>query len=89
VNINKEQLINFIDQLARSTYEWNQCNADEDRGPSNNPTIIVIYDDASGVIASSIRGELRDLLNVQCEFSNAEEAANYLTVFHNALEKVE
>lgn len=86
INITKDQLVDLINRLASSAGEWNDAMEDGDRGRGNNPLIIVIYDDSSGCVASSVDAKT---LNVQSSFSNATEAADYLIEYHEALESDE
>jgi hypothetical protein len=89
VNVTRDQLVSLLARLTRSAYDWNQCQEDGDRGPGNNPLVIVLFDDGSGAIASSIYGELRDVMNVQGAFDNVEGCADYLIKMHDALEAAE
>lgn len=90
-NITREQLIGLLARLARSAYEWNMAAEDDDKGPGNNPIILLIHDDGSGLFASSTYPGLygsayKDVFNVQNAFGSVEEAADYLIEHYDALE---
>lgn len=85
-NITREQLVTLINRLALSALDWNQAQEDGDRGPGNDPVCIVVYDDGSGLVATGIRGSYDDVMNVQMRFGEAEEAADYLVEYYDALE---
>ncbi|HEX3102555.1 MAG TPA: hypothetical protein VHQ01_12210 [Pyrinomonadaceae bacterium] len=91
MNITRTQLVSFLGQLAESARHWNMAQDDGDRGPGNDPIILVVYDDGSGVIGScfiptTTAFTARESLNVQHEFSSPEEAADYLIDYHQALD---
>lgn len=87
MNITKEQLVALITHLAESAEDWNDAVEEPgERGRGNDPLVLVIYEDGSGVVASSVYGKLALCMNVQREFANPEECAAYLIEYHDALE---
>jgi hypothetical protein len=88
-NVTRDQLVTLLRRLTRSAYDWNQSQADGDRGPGNSPIVLVLFDDGSGAVASRVYGELRDVMNVQSSFDNPEECADCLIKMHDALEAAE
>ena len=93
-NITREQLVNLIDQFARSQFFWNDCVASEDRGPNNYALMIVVYDDGLGFLADYQRGapfggDDVHYVNEQRHFANAEECADVLIEMHGALDMPE
>lgn len=95
-NITKEQLVNLISQLCYSLEGWNDCVEEPgERGRNNDPLIMILHEDGSGIFASSIYpsesffAPYKDFMNVQHEFSNVEECAAYLIEYYDALEVTE
>lgn len=93
-NISREQLVGLLDQLARSACNWNDAAEDEDRGRGNMPLIILICEDGSGIVANDtlpgmFGSGFQDVLNVQKQFKDAEEGADYLIEMHDALDRCE
>lgn len=89
-NITREQLVTLIKRLARDVQGWNDVVEEPgERGRDNKPLVIVLFEDGSGVFASTLYGEIRDLMNVQQEFDDADAGADWLIKLYGALERTD
>ncbi len=96
MNITKQQLVNLIDQLAESQEGWNDCVEEPgERGRDNKALVIILTEDSSGFLCDIEGFRKRSGINildmpmviVQAEFNNAEECADALIKYHDALEE--
>lgn len=87
------ELALILDRIAEAVEGWNDCMEDGDRGRGSDPLIMVIHGDGSGVFATSfyppgVVGSdfptYKQMMNVQHEFENTIEAAEYLVSHYNA-----
>lgn len=77
----KTQLLDCLKKLTEVVSAWNESPDPEDRGPGNDPLVLILWDDGSGKIGICY-GPFDELhTRIQHEFHSLDELVEYLDLW--------